>query len=290
MSAIAGGLYKDLKGELVVAEFDAQQDRAVSADASLTREQIAADELDLGDGLVRLAAMVAAGQSLDDSLTEVAGFAAHAIPGVDGAGVTLIHPVGATMDVAAWAVTAPFVREIDILQYEVLHEGPCITCMQQRVAQVSGSLGGDRRWPRFGPRMGRMGVASAMALPLLIADQVVGSVNCYAREPDAFGEHAVRLGTAFAAPAAVAVYNAQVLAGARDTAAHLQRALVSSKEIDQAIGIIRARAGGTAEEAFDRLRRISQSEHIKLHEVARRILADAVRRADARHPPPDPAP
>ncbi|WP_428341326.1 ANTAR domain-containing protein [Mycobacterium sp.] len=79
------------------------------------------------------------------------------------------------------------------------------------------------------------------------------------------------------------MYNAQVIAAARDTAEQLQRALVSRKTIDQAIGIIRARSGGTEEEAFNRLRRISQTENIKLHEVARRILDEAVRRADARH-------
>lgn len=129
-----------------------------------------------------------------------------------------------------------------------------------------------------------------MALPLLIADQVVGSINCYAYDQDAFGEHAVRLGSLFAGPAAVAVYNAQVLAEARDTADQLQRALVSRTVIDQAIGIIRARSGGTAEEAFGRLRQISQTENTKLHEVARRIVEEAVRRARARRTNrPDPA-
>lgn len=70
----------------LVTEFDAQADRAMSADADLTREQVAADEVDLADGMRGLAAMVAAGQGLDGSLAEVAGFAAHAIPGVDGPG------------------------------------------------------------------------------------------------------------------------------------------------------------------------------------------------------------
>lgn len=31
------------------------------------------------------------------------------------------------------------------------------------------------------------GVASALALPLLIADQVVDSINCYAHDSDVFG-------------------------------------------------------------------------------------------------------
>ena len=98
-----------------------------------------------------------------------------------------------------------------------------------------------------------------------------------------FGEHAVQLGTQFAGPAAVSVYNAQLIAEARETAGQLQRALVSRTVIDQAIGIIRARSGSTAEEAFDRLRHISQNENTKLHEIARRVVDDAVRRARARH-------
>jgi AmiR/NasT family two-component response regulator len=53
--------------------------------------------------------------------------------------------------------------------------------------------------------------------------------------------------------------------------------------IDQAIGLLRGRTGGTAEEAFARLREISQSEHTKLVDVAQRIVDEAVRRARARH-------
>lgn len=264
-------------------EYDAQIGRQMSTEAEVTHAQAISDEDDLAGGLRGLSALVTAGLTIDDLLAAVAGFAAQAIPGADGAGVTLIRPTGATMGIAAWSVTEPFVREIDIIQYETVQEGPCITCMQVRVAVVSGSLGSDHRWPRFGGRVGRLGVASSLSLPLLIADQVVGSINCYAYATDVFGEHAVRLGTQFAGPAAVSVYNAQLITEARETAAQLQQALVSRTVIDQAIGIIRARSGSTADEAFDRLRRISQTENTKLHEIARRVVDDAVRRARARH-------
>lgn len=264
-------------------QYDARNGRRLSTESEVTRAQSVSDEDDLAGGLQGLSALVTAGLSLDDLLAAVAGFAEQAIPGADGAGVTLIRPMGTTMGIAAWSVTKPFVREIDIIQYETLQEGPCITCMQDRIAVVSGSLGSDHRWPRFGGRVGRLGVASSLSLPLLIVDQVVGSINCYAHATDAFGEHAVRLGTQFAGPAAVSVYNAQLMADTRETAAQLQKALVSRTVIDQAIGIIRARTGNTAEEAFDRLRQISQTENTKLHEVARRVVDDAVRRARARH-------
>ena len=53
---------------------------------------------------------------------------------------------------------------------------------------------------------------SALALPLIVGDQVIGSINAYAKSRDAFAEHAVQLGSQFARPAAVSVYNAQLLA------------------------------------------------------------------------------
>jgi AmiR/NasT family two-component response regulator len=52
--------------------------------------------------------------------------------------------------------------------------------------------------------------------------------------------------------------------------------------IDQAIGIIRARTGVSADEAFDRLTKISQAENTKLRVVAERLVEEAVRRARAR--------
>jgi hypothetical protein len=118
-----------------------------------------------------------------------------------------------------------------------------------------------------------------------VGDQVIGAINTYARARDAFGDHAVQLGTQFAGPAAVSVYNAQLLAGALERTKQLQRALESRAVIDQAIGIIRSRSGVTAEVAFDRLTRLSQTENIKLHIVAERMVEEAARRALARHRP-----
>jgi hypothetical protein len=115
---------------------------------------------------------------------------------------------------------------------------------------------------------------------------VIGAINAYARSRDAFAEHAVTLGSQFAGPAAVSVYNAQLLATARHRAEQLQRALASRPLIDQAIGILRSRSGVSEEEAFGRLTRISQKENVKLHIVAEQMVEEAVRRARARHQRP----
>ncbi|MCV7149710.1 GAF and ANTAR domain-containing protein [Mycolicibacterium pyrenivorans] len=266
-----------------MAEYDAQPGRAPLEDLSTAQRE--ADEFDLFAGLRGVTGLVADARGVADLATEVAEFAVRAIPGVDGAGVALLQPEHVTPHLQTFAATAEFVNKIDSAQYEQLHEGPCITCMQTGRAVVSGSLGSDDRWPHFGGRVARMGVHSALSLPLIVGEQVIGAINTYARTRDAFGEHAVELGSQFAGSAAVSVHNAQVLASARDRTEHLQRALGSRAVIDQAIGIIRSRSGVTGDEAIDRLKRMSQADNVKLVVVAERLVDEAVRRAKARHRP-----
>ena len=270
---------------LTMADYDAQPGRDAPPEPQLSRAQREADDVDLHAGLSGVARMVADARGVIAVLGEVAEFAVRAIPGVDGAGVTLIDSREGPLSIRTWAVTAEFVEDIDKVQYVDLHEGPCITCMRSRRPTVSGSLESDSRWPRFGGRLARLGVHSTLALPLLIGEQVIGAINTYAYRRDAFAEHAVLLGSQFAAPAAVSVYNAQLLAETQERTHQLQRALGSRAVIDQAIGIIRSRSGASAQEAFDRLVRMSQSENIKLYVVAQRLVEEAVRRAQVRSRP-----
>lgn len=271
---------------LTMTDYDAQPGREATEQPELSTAQQEADEVDLYAGLRGVAGIVAGARGLIELLREVAEFAAHAIPGVDGAGVALIDPCEGRPTVQTAAATAEFVNEIDLVQYDELSEGPCITCMQSRRATVSGSLGSDGRWPRFGGRVARMGVHSALSLPLIVGENVIGAINSYADDRDAFGERSVQLGSQFAGPAAVSIYNAQLLTGARKRTEQLQRALDSRGVIDQAIGIIRSRSGVSAEVAFDRLIRMSQSDNKKLHVIAEQLVEEAVRRAQSWRPQP----
>ncbi|WP_428342391.1 GAF and ANTAR domain-containing protein [Mycobacterium sp.] len=265
-----------------MSDFDAQLGRKPPEQTELSTAQKEADEGDLRVGLCSLSEMVAGAFGVFELLGRVAGFAADAIPGVDGAGVALIDSIKGVPTLQTTSATAEFVHKIDTVQYDELHEGPCITCMETRRPTVSGSLGADGRWPRFGGRVARMGVHSALSLPLIVGAHVVGAINCYAIGQDVFGEHAVRLGSRFAAPAAVSLYNADLLAGARARAAKLEQALDHRAVIDQAVGIIRSRSGGSAEDAFSRLVQMSQNGNVKLRDVAAQLVEDAVRRAQAR--------
>lgn len=64
-----------------------------------------------------------------------------------------------------------------------------------------------------------LGVHSVLSIPLIPPDAVVGGMNIYAHQADAFHEGAARIGELFAVPAAIAVQDAQVLA-----ARHCRRA------------------------------------------------------------------
>jgi GAF domain-containing protein len=266
-----------------MGEFDSDRDEPAM---QLTPDRARHDAPDLQASLTDLAGLVTAGMELQELLARVAGFAARAIPGADGAGVTLLQLNREDNSVEALAASDPFVAEIDELQYVVLGEGPCITAALEGRTVRSGSLGGEKLWPRFGPRVGRLGVHSVLSLPLRLPDRVIGAINVYAHGKDVFDDHAAELAELFAAPAAVAVDNAQVLAQARALNSQLQTAPSHRPVIDQAVGILRARSGGTSDEAFARLRAISQAEHMKVHVVAGRSAArDGVMPSDRRRSP-----
>jgi len=236
------------------------------------------DDDELAASLTGLSGLLSGHRTLEQGLVRVAEFAVRAIPGADGAGLTLLEADRAQTVVA----TDEFVTAVDDIQYG-LGEGPCVSAVANARTFSSGNLGGEPQWPRFGPRVGRLGVHSALSLPLLLPGQVLGALNVYAHGRHVFDEHAVAMGESFSPQAAVSVHNAQLLAQAERLVAQLQQALTSRAEIDQALGVMMSRTGATAQEAFDKLRDLSQSQSVKLTDVARDVLGQAVRRARARH-------
>lgn len=242
---------------------------------------LVAQETDLASSLAALSQLSTGRIGLRELLAQVAAMAVRAIPGADGAGLTLLETGRANVIVKS----AAFVGQTEEIQYG-LGQGPCISATTEGRTMRSGSLGGDPRWPRFGPRAGRLGVHSVLALPLQTPGGVVGAMNVYAHARDAFDEHAEEVGEVFSVPAAISVLNAQLLDQSERVTAQLSAALTTRPVIDQAIGILRSRSGDTAEEAFEMLRQLSQRQHTKLSELAGRIVDEAVARARARRTRP----
>src|SRR5512133_1651623 len=112
-----------------------------------SERQRSAEQHDLQEGLAGLSRLATNRLGLEDLLTRVATFAVRAIPGADGAGLTLLEADRANTIVA----TAAFVSEIDDIQYGI-GQGPCITAAREGQIVMSGSLGSDPRRHRPGDR------------------------------------------------------------------------------------------------------------------------------------------
>lgn len=215
----------------------------------------ASEDDDLRTSLVALTRLAMGQMGPEDILTRVAELAVSAIPGADGAGLTL----RADGQVDTIVASAPFVAEVYAIQYGIA-EGPCITSAAQARTVRSGNLDTDPQWPRFGTRIGRLGVHSALSVPLPTRAGVLGAMTVYAHERDAFDERGLRIGELFAVPAAIAVQNAQALVQTKRLATQLQVALTNQAAIDQACGILMSRLGCSAAQALDHLRDASQTQ------------------------------
>ncbi|MGI8458793.1 MAG: GAF and ANTAR domain-containing protein [Propionibacteriaceae bacterium] len=218
---------------------------------------------------------------LHSALVDVADRAVTAVaPAADGAGVTLI----ADGVVLMTAASAPFVIEVDALQYG-RGEGPCITAAAENRIVHTGQFGaGERRWPRFGSDIASLGVHSVASFPLCVDDDVIGSINMYAFAADAFDSVSIEVGRQISGPLAIAVNHAQLLATTQLLGVQLGGALEDRAVIDSAVGVLMFRGGIDAEQAGRHLRDIAEMQHLELASVAQVIVTDALvwtRDADA---------
>ena len=237
---------------------------------------IQAEEEDLRESLAGLSRLASERLPLEELLTQVATYAVRAIPGANGAGLTLLSRAGPT---PSWRLPRLSAKSTTF-STRWTRAPASVPPVRSPSCQA---LSADPRWPRFGGRVARLGVHSVVLLPLITPDRVVGAMNVYAHDKNVFDERAAELGQIFAVPAAIAVQNAHVLAQTRRLANQLQSALEIRGVIDRAIGILMSRTGSTEHEAIERLRSMSQHEHRKLAEVASQIVDEAVARARARN-------
>jgi GAF domain-containing protein len=255
---------------------DGVPDRDGGANAAVEDAGPAQDH-DFDEGLTALSHLATGRMGLKDTLLRVAQFASRAIPGANGVGLTLLEENRPDTIVS----TESFVADMDAVQYG-LKQGPCISAVADEQRIISGSLASDPRWPQFGPQSAGFGVQSSLSIPLITSDGVVGCLNVYAHQKEAFDDRAASLGDYFAVPAAIAVQNAQILAESKRLALHLRTALNNRIIVERAIGVLMTRSGDSPDGALAKIRTISSSEHQKIDVVAQNIVDTAVRRAHAR--------
>lgn len=157
---------------------------------------------------------------------------------------------------------------VDALQFEV-NDGPCVEAIRQQHTVVTDDLTAEARWPQFSRRaVETTGVRSMLAFRLFVAGDTLGSLNLYSRQPRAFSEESLAVGTIFAAHASVAFRAAQ----AKEDLGRLREVLEARELIGQAKGILMGRQGISSQAAQDILQRGAERLKVELRELARRVV------------------
>ena len=219
---------------------------------------------DLARRLADVAEQLLAQQRLGPTVRDIAAHAVALVPGAHHAGVCVLAPRGRAHRVLA--ATDDAARECDALQL-ALGEGPSFGISAEERLLVSGDVGADPRWRRWGPRAAEHDVASVMTLRLETRDGRVTTASLYGRAPSAFADPGVReLALLFARHAGAALGAAREISG-------LETALQSRHTIGVAQGVLMERYGLTVDAAFDVLLRSSSTTNVKLRDVAAEIVS-----------------
>lgn len=203
--------------------------------------------------------------SRTEALRAVTRVAVARIPGVEWASIT----EGINGRFVTVVATDERARMVDEIQYE-LGSGPCVDAILQKTTFRTGRLESDARWPEFSRRASEgFGVHSMLSFRLYLEDDTrIDGLNLYSTQADALDDDAVTVGTLVATHGAVVIAAATV----REQAVQLQTALVNSREIGMAMGVLMATHKVTRDQAFDLLRVASQNTNRKLADIATGVI------------------
>ncbi len=207
------------------------------------------------------------------TLDAVTAAAVGAVPGAEHASISLVVR-GKTVE--SRAATDPLAERMDARQTE-LGQGPCLDAVWEQESVHIPDMAAESRWPRFTAAAVEAGIGAMLCFQLFVADAKLGALSLYASRAGAFDEEARFTGLMFATHAAVAI------TGARQEET-LSAALAHRDIIGQAKGIVMERFHLDAPRAFALLTRLSQTENIKLRDIATQLVADI---ADSPEAPPD---
>ena len=162
------------------------------------------------------------------------------------------------------ASTSELASACDALQYE-LEEGPCLEAVWDGDSYLAEDIAHDARWPRWGPRVAKLGVGSVLSVQLSTETETIGALNLYAERARAFTSDDVDLALIFTVHATNALNSARLVSG-------LQTAVHSRHLIGVAQGILMSTYGLTMDQSFELLRRYSSQTNTKIRDVAQHVV------------------
>jgi GAF domain-containing protein len=215
---------------------------------ALRLEQLAAELVDTHD----------VGDTLEGSLQ-----LATMMAPCDIASVSLQHR---PKELETTAGSDPIAQRAHEMQLD-LSEGPCIDAEwdDNNGVYVVQDVADDERWPRWAPEAARMGLCSLLAVRLSTTKDRLGVLDLYSYRRRDYDTDDIMAAQIVAARVSAAVAHAQ-------HEQTLWRAIDARHHIGQAQGILMERYDLSSDTAFAVLRRYSQEQNRKLHDVARELV------------------
>jgi GAF domain-containing protein len=188
--------------------------------------------------------------------------AVESIPGAQYAGITISSDRG---DVRSVAATGRYPMLLDEIQHRY-REGPCLSAAwEQHTIRIT-DLALEQRWPSYcRDAAAQTPIRSIMSFQLFADHRTTGALNVYAEQPDAFDDDAVELGLIAATHTSLAWNLLR-----RDE--QFRSALASRDIIGQAKGMLMERFKIDAVQAFELLKRLSQTSNTVLAALARQLV------------------
>ena len=231
----------------------------------MTREaEVVRSLIEMADTLVDDYDVVDLLTGLADRCVDLLGVSAAGVM-LASSPVLLSHPEG---NLGLVASSSEAMRLLELFELQA-QEGPCLDAFRtgERIEHEN-LQAGSGRWPSFSAAALEAGFQSALALPLRLRDVTLGALNLLSTTQTPMDEADVIVARAFADLAALSIVQHRAAADAQRLNEQLSAALASRVVIEQAKGVISARADVDLAEAFSRLRVYARNHNLRLTGVA----------------------
>jgi len=226
----------------------------------------------LQEHLIGLAGTPDDSSRVGDVLVLIAGLVATRVIAVDYASVTSRYE-GAYATVAASSEVA---RSVDEAQYRD-DAGPCLEALDAGYPVAVPDIAATMTWPGFREVAGRFGLWASLSLPLFAGSgQTIAALNLYGRRAGAMRTLTTAVWGAYDPDAGDSWDHEDLDPGARELTTGLIGALARRGTIQQAIGVIMATTGRTADRAYLTLRMRAAEFGASLPDTAARLIEQQV--------------
>ena len=176
------------------------------------------------------------------------------------AGITLLEP---HQHPEAPAASGTLAAAADRLQISA-DDGPSLAVAREGKAVLLHDARRQDGWALFATAAEELGIAAVLSVPVTGPRSLAGALTLYARAPAAFTGGDVAVARSFAVHAGIAIAAAEI-------ETNLRNAMRTREEVGRAVGILMERHRIDAAAAFDMLKAVSQSSHVKLRDIAARL-------------------